>query len=114
MRDQDALVDVLRQRKCEGVWADAAAEVGERQLCGDAGRRAHGELLQPHAGGKHILDDADLAVELERAGLDGERTRCHAWTCGLVEDADRHAETGEPEGKRQPGWSGASDQHFRL
>ena len=50
------------------------------------------ELLDPDAGGEHVVDDADLAVELERARLDGQRARGLARACVLVEDAHRDAE----------------------
>ncbi|RWX64036.1 hypothetical protein EN780_22010 [Mesorhizobium sp. M4B.F.Ca.ET.089.01.1.1] len=114
MRDQQAFVDVLRQREGEGVGADTAAEIRQRQPCRDASRRVQGQPLQPHACGEHVVDDADLAVELQRAGLDRERARGLAGSGGLVEDAHRHAEPGQPQRQRQAGRTGAGNQDLGL
>ncbi|TIU94131.1 MAG: hypothetical protein E5W04_33125, partial [Mesorhizobium sp.] len=94
MRDQHAFMDILRQREGEGVGADAAAKIGKRQPRCDAGRRMQRKPFQPDALGKDVLDNADLAMELQRARLDGERARGFTRTGGLVEDADRDAEPG--------------------
>ncbi len=87
---------------------------GERQPGCYAGRRVHGELFDPHAGGEHVLDDADLPMELQRPCLDGQRTRGFAWTGRLVEDADRHAESRQPERERQPGRPGTGNEDLGL
>jgi hypothetical protein len=58
--------------------------------------------------------EEDLAVELERARLDGEGARRGAGAWRLVDDADFDAELGQPEGEHEAGRSGADDQNGLL
>ena len=60
------------------------------------------------------IREADLAVQLERARLHGERARRRARPCRLVDDPDAHAQPRQPQGQHQPGRPGADDEDVTL
>ena len=65
------------------------------------------------------VGEIELSIELERAGLNGERARGCARLGGLVHDPHPGSEPGQPKGEDKAGWTGANDQdiaclHVRL
>jgi hypothetical protein len=52
----------------------------------------------------------DLAVEFERARVDGERTRSGAGLGRLVDDAQLHPELGQPEREDETSGPGADNE----
>src|SRR4029078_1847946 len=114
MADQDAFMDVLRQREGERIACDALAEFAYGQLGGDAPRAPHGELLEPHAFRQHVFNDADLAMEFEGARLHRDRPRRLAGPRTLVDDADIDAEPLQPQSESETCGAGADDEDLRV
>ena len=56
-----------------------------------------------------FVGDAELAVELERAGVDDEGAGGGARLGDFVDDANADAEAREPEGEVEAGGAGADD-----
>ncbi len=60
----------------------------------------------------HRVGHADLSVELQGPRLHGQGARGGPRVRGLVDDAQLHAEFGQPQGQDQAGRTGADDQDF--
>jgi hypothetical protein len=108
--DEEALVLVLREDEREGKGAEACAELAED----GAGDAIAGD---PEVDGFDLaaaLDDgigeAELRVELEGAGLDGESSGGGPGFWCLVDDADAYAEPSEPESEYETGWACSGDK----
>jgi hypothetical protein len=56
------------------------------------------------------IGEVELAIEFERARVDGERTRRRAGLGSLVDDAQFHSELGQPEREDETGRPGADNQ----
>ena len=112
--DQELLVLVLWEHEGEGKRTQAGAEIAEYRarapLAGDpeAHRRHAVPAVDDRAG------QMDLAVELERARLNGERPRSRAGLCRTVDEADRDFQVRQPQGEHQAGGSGADDEHGSI
>ena len=115
MLDQDALVNVLRQREGEGVAAEALAEGAE---VGSLRRRLPACVrlmrLDPQTGRQYVVDDAELPVKLQRARLHRKRPRRLARAGIHVDDADVDAEPRQPERQSEAGRPGADDENLRT
>ena len=84
--DQQPFVFVLGEYFEEGVRRQALADVGQRQAC-------HGFTLDPEIGGLHAMallhdtgTEVELAVQLQRPCLHGQRPRCGAGRRRLVDN----------------------------
>ena len=62
----------------------------------------------------HGVGEVELAVEFERARLNGQGARGRAGLRRLVDDAHLDAELGEPERQDETGRAGADDQNIRI
>ena len=110
--DEEAFVLVLREDEHEGEGAEALAESPRStwRPCLPLTQRLTASTWI--AARDDFVGDAELAVELERAGVDDEGARGRARFGGFVDDADADAEPGEPEGEDEAGGAGADDQHL--
>src|SRR6185437_1013231 len=112
--DEQRLVLVLRVDEGEGKGAEAAAEAAE----GGARDLAAGDPEVDGSDAVAVFDElvreAELRIELERAGLHGERTRVCGRVRVLVDDADADAEACEPQRKHQARRTGAGDEDLRI
>jgi hypothetical protein len=112
--DEEALVLVLGEDEHIGERAQALAECAELDV-------ADASAFDPEVYGKelvaeadHLVGEADLAVELECAGVDDQRARGDAWFGDLVDDADADAEASEPEGENEAGRASADDEDLSV
>ena len=64
--------------------------------------------------GDYGIREIELAVELKRAGLNGQGAGGGAGLCGFVDNANPDAESGQPKRQHQTGWAGTDDQNVRL
>ena len=60
------------------------------------------------------MREAELRVELERAGLHGESARVGGGVGILVDDADANAEAREPEREDEAGGARAGDEDLGI
>ncbi len=60
------------------------------------------------------LRKSELLIELKRAPLNRQRTRCGTGSREPVDDPDAHAESGEPQGQHQARRTCANDQDIGL
>ena len=117
--DQQALVLVLGKDPQRGVRGQADADLleGNASLAPAARPKVdRGNLM---GSCDDVVGEIELTVKLERAGLNGERSRSRARFAGLVHDPHFCAELCQPEGQDEAGWAGADHQnvatrHFRL
>ena len=100
---------VLREDEHVGEGAEALAEGAEFDV-------ADVLAFDPEVYGDELVSffdnfarEAELAVELEGAGVDDESAGGGARLGGFVDDADADAEAREPESEDQPGGAGADD-----
>ena len=111
---QQSLVVVLAQDQEEGIRTEVPADVAQR----DARRspsphpqvgagRALAELERPPG-------DPEMGVDLERAGLDAERTRLERRARVAIYDRRTHALPAELIGEHQAGRAGADDQDIGV
>src|SRR6476646_3841902 len=77
-------------------WSAAHPEIDRRYL--DAARHS-------------VVRDSDLPVQLERARLDGQRSRRRSRSVRAIDDADRHPEPREPECEDESRRAGTDDEH---
>ncbi len=112
--DQQALVVVLGEAEHERVRAEALADVTERDDGHLARPVAEVEAIEPEAAGDDVVGDAELAVELEGAGLDGHRAGRLARAGVSVDQAERTPRPRQPEGEDQAGRAGADDQDVAV
>ncbi|MNZ78102.1 hypothetical protein D3C78_966660 [compost metagenome] len=109
--DQQPFVFVLREYLEKRVRCQALADPGQRQAC-------HGLTLDPEVAGlylmavlHHSLVQSELAIQLQRPCLDGQRPGRGAGGGGFVDDPHAHAEFAQPQRQDQPGGAGTDDQH---
>ena len=117
--DQQPFVLVLRKNQRVGKRTDAGADIAE-----DCVRDVFAG--GPEIDGAHWpssrndrVSDADLAVQLERACLHGERARRRPRLLGLVDDPHAHAQQRQPQRQHKTGRPGADNEdlgvgHFRA
>src|SRR5215831_14886845 len=105
---------VLRKDLQEGVGSQIRADLLERNA-------RPGFALDPQPNGRDLVTARDneigkveLAVEFERARVDGERTRRRAGLGSLVDDAQLHSELGQPEREDEAGGPGADNEDIAL
>ena len=110
--DQESLVLILWKHQHVRIGADAGAKIPE----GHFGDRPSSDPEIGGAEAQPTLDDfvsqAELAIELERARLHADSTRCGAWFRCLVDDAKAHAELCEPKGQYEPSGTSPGDQYI--
>ena len=114
MPDEERFVFVLWVDEDEGEWAEAAAEVAEksvRDLAAGDPEVGGGDTM---ASVDELVSEAELLVELERAGLHGEGARVSSGIGILVNDADADAEAREPEREYEAGGAGAGDEDLGV
>ncbi len=77
--------------------------------------------MYPQVGGNELasllhdfIRDAELSVELERAGVDDQGSGRCARFGNFVDDADADAAAREPEREKQSGGTGADDEDLGL
>ncbi len=113
-RDQEPLVRVLRKDEEERERAQSLAHIVQWYAC-DA--RTCNPQVDRHiwqAGGDHCIGEADLAIELQRAGMDAQRTRRRARFCRLIDDSNAHTQTGQPERQDEARGTRADDEDGRV
>src|SRR5215831_5516611 len=105
---------VLRKDLQEGVGSQIRADLLERNA-------RPGFALDPQPNGRDLVTARDneigkieLAIEFERARVDGERTRRRAGLGSLVDDAQLHSELGQPEREDEAGGPGADNEDIAL
>src|SRR5215470_6137133 len=101
---------VLRKNLQKSVGSQIRADLFERNA-------RPGFALDPEPDGRDLvtardneIGEVELAVEFERARVHRERTRRRAGLGSLVDDAQLHAELGQPQREDQPGGPGADNQ----
>src|SRR5215475_10839525 len=101
---------VLRENLQESGRSEIRADLFERNA-------RPGFALDPEPNARDLvtardneIGEVELAVEFERARVDGERTRRGAGLGSLVDDAQLHAELGQPEREDETGGSGADNE----
>ena len=117
--DKQAFVFVLRKDAQRGVRGQADAdllEVYARLAFATRPKVDRGNFTRSCDDG---VGEIELAVKLERAGLNGERARGGPRLGGLVHDSHPGPELGQPEGEDKAGRTGADYQdiasfHLRL
>ena len=110
----DALVVVLAEHEDVGVGRDRPCRrrrAGRGPCAGPAPRGCAGAAL---AELQRALDDAELRVDLQRAGLDAERAGLRGRSGVAVDDLDAHAAAHELVGEHEAGRAGADDQDVRI
>src|SRR6516162_7587779 len=100
---------VLGKNLQESVGRQIRADLRERNA-------RPGFALDPEPNGWDLvtardneIGEVELAVEFERARVDGERTRRRTGLGSLVDDTQLHAELGQPEREDQTGGPGADN-----
>src|ERR1700689_3295548 len=107
--DQQCFMLILWKNNGTRKGGETLSQILER----NAGRglgfdpKVHGGDLV--AAVKHGLSESELLIELKRASLKCQRTRCGIGGRELVDDSDAHAESGEPQGQHQARRTFASD-----
>src|SRR5215475_4402377 len=101
---------VLRKDLQESVGCQIRTDLRERNA-------RPGFALDPEPNGRDLvtardneIGEVELAVEFERARMDGERTRGGAGLRRLVDDAQLHAEVGQPEREDETSGPGADNE----
>src|SRR5262245_49238427 len=101
---------VLREDLQESVGSEIRADLFERNA-------RSGFALDPEPDGRDLvtardneIGEIELAVEFERARVDGERTRRRAGLGRLVDDAQLHSELGQPEREDETSGPGADNE----
>ncbi len=110
----DHFVVVLAENEDVGIGRRVPPGFAER----DAG---HLPALRPHIRARAALaelqrpiDDAELRVDLQGAGLHAERSRLQRRPGMPVDDPHPHAPPNQLIGEHQPGRTGAHDQNVRV
>ena len=107
--DEEALVLVLGEDEHEREGAEALAEGAEFDVADVFAFDPEVYGIELVASADDFVGDAELAVELERAGVDDEGARGGARFGDFVDDADADAEAREPEGEVEAGGAGTDD-----
>src|SRR5262245_32037445 len=105
---------VLRKDLQESVGCQIRTDLRERNA-------RPGFALDPEPDGRDLvtardneIGEVELAVEFERARVDGKRTRRRAGLGGLVDDAQLHSELGQPEREDETGGPGTDNEDIAL
>jgi hypothetical protein len=109
--DQQPFVFVLGKNLEKRVGRQALADLGQ-------GQARHGLTLDPEVTGLYLMAvlhhggvQSELAIQLQRPCLDGQRPGRGAGGRGFVDDPHAHAQFAQPQRQDQPGRAGADDQH---
>lgn len=112
--DQQALVRALRIHQLERIRAEPFAETRELDSPGVLAADPPVRRRRSPALADHLVGDAELAIELERARRDADRARRGARLGDLVDDPDAHARASEPQRVCETGWARADDEDVRV
>ena len=110
MVDEHPLMRVLRIHEREGEGAQSLADGVDPDASpwSTADPEIDGGYLDAARNG--VVRDSDLPVELERARLDGQRSRRRSRPFGAIDDPDRYSEPRQPEGEDESRRAGADDE----
>ncbi len=116
---QEPLVVVLRVGQHERVGAEARAHVGQVQFGGLdpfalGPQAAQMSAARADAAGDHRVGPAELAIELQGAGMDGHGPRLLRRPGLRVDDAHPHPAADQGQGEHHAGGPGAGDQDGGL
>ena len=116
--DEKSLVIVLGIDEHEGVRTQAAAEIGEggvEHFAPAAGRPAFAQMqrVDTDAGRRSPRAQGPVAIELERARVDGHGARVFAGTRTVVDQPERHVAARKIQRQDESCRSGAGDQDGR-
>ena len=111
---QQPLVVVLAQDQEEGIGTQLAPDVTQRDARGPPALRPHVGAGRALAELERPLDDAEMRVDLERAGLHAQRPRLERRTGVPVHDQRAHASPGELVGEHEPGRARSDDQNVGI
>jgi hypothetical protein len=112
--DQQRFMLVLRKNNGKWEGGETVAHVAERNAGGGLTfdpKIQGGDLV---ASVNHGLSESELLIELKRAPLNRQRTRCGPGGRELVDDSDAYPESVEPQGQHQAGRACANNQYIRL
>ena len=112
MVDEHPLMRVLRIHEREGEGTQSLADGVDPDA--SPWSAAHPEIDGGYldAARHGVVCDSDLPVELERARLDGQRSRRRSRSFGAINDPDRHAEPRQPERQNESRRAGANDEDW--
>ncbi len=110
MVDEHPLMRVLRIHEREGEGTQSLADGVDRDASPWSATHPEIEGRYLDAARHGVVCDSDLPVELERARLDGQRSRRRSRSVGAIDDPDRHPEPREPEGEDESRRSGANNE----
>ncbi|MND79788.1 hypothetical protein D3C80_715430 [compost metagenome] len=109
--DQQPFVFVLGENLEKRVGRQAFTDLRQ-------GQARHGLTLYPEVAGRYLMSvlhhgvvQSELAIQLQRPCLDGQRPGRGAGGGGFVDDPHAHAEFAQPQRQDQPGGAGTDDQH---
>ena len=112
--DQQALVLILRKDEKVRKWGESGpnrSDVGSRDV-----PAVDPEVHRVERDGARddVVGDPQLAIELQGAGMDHQRSRRGSRLGDLVDDPDGDAAPRQPEREHEAGWTRADDKHLWI
>ena len=107
-------MSVLLEHEHEREGTEALAELAELDVGGVLGFHPEVDGDELGAAAHDFVGEAELAVELEGAGVDDEGAGSGARFGDFIDDADADAEAREPEGEVQARGAGADDEDLGV